>query len=53
MAAERIAASGIEDPYLAVIRRALSLIEPLPAELVPRESLIREFIAGGVYEDRY
>ena len=53
MAAERIAASGIEDPYLAVIGRALSLIEPLPAELVPRESLIREFIAGGVYEDRY
>jgi uridine kinase len=53
MAAERIAASGIEDPYLAVIGRALSVIEPLPAELVPRSSLIREFIAGGVYEDRY
>ena len=53
MAAERIAASGIEDPYLAVIRRALSLIEPLSAELVPGTSLIREFIAGGVYEDRY
>ena len=53
MAAERIEASGIEDPYLAVIRRALARIEPLSAELVPGTSLIREFIAGGVYEDRY
>lgn len=53
MAAERIAASGIEDSYLAVVERALALIEPLSAALVPATSLIREFIAGGVYEDRY
>ena len=53
MAAERIASSGIRDPYLAIVERALSRIAPLSADLVPKTSLIREFIAGGVYEDRY
>ncbi len=53
MAAERIAVSGIRSPYLTVIEKALARIEPLSADLVPKTSLIREFIAGGVYEDRY
>jgi uridine kinase len=53
MAAERIAKSGIRDPYLAIVERALSRIATLSADLVPKTSLIREFIAGGVYEDRY
>lgn len=53
MAAARIAAAGIDDPYLSVIERALARIAPLSPSLVPKTSLIREFIAGGVYEDRY
>ena len=53
MAAARIADSGIKDPYLDVVKHALSLIRPLAASLVPGSSLIREFIGGGVYEDRY
>ena len=53
MAAARIAAAGIDDSYLSVIERALARIAPLSPSLVPKTSLIREFIAGGVYEDRY
>lgn len=53
MAAQRIEASGIDDPYLAVVKRALACISPLSPALVPKTSLIREFIGGGVYEDRY
>lgn len=53
MAAERIEASGIADPYLDVVRHALTKIRPLSPSLVPGTSLIREFIAGGVYEDKY
>ena len=53
MAAERITAAGIDDPYLSVVERALACIAPLSPALVPKSSLIREFIAGGIYEDRY
>ena len=53
MAAARITAAGIDDPYLSVVERALACIAPLSPSLVPKSSLIREFIAGGVYEDRY
>lgn len=53
MAAARIEASGIEDPYLEIVKCALARISPLSPSLVPKTSLIREFIAGGVYEDKY
>jgi uridine kinase len=53
MAADRIEASGIDDPYLLTVKRALLSIAPLSPTLVPRASLIREFIGGGIYEDRY
>ncbi len=53
MAAARIEASELDDPYLAVVKRALARILPLSPSLVPKTSLIREFIAGGVYEDKY
>ncbi len=53
MAAARITEAGIDDPYLSVVERALACIEPLSPELVPKSSLIREFIGGGTYEDRY
>lgn len=53
MAADRIEASGIDDPYLLTVKRALLRIAPLSPALVPRTSLIREFIGGGIYEDRY
>ena len=53
MAAARITAAGIDDPYLCVIERALARIQPLSPSLVPKTSLIREFIAGGVYENLY
>ncbi len=53
MAAARITTAGIDDPYLCIVERALACIEPLSPTLVPKTSLIREFIGGGVYEDRY
>ena len=53
MAAQRIETARIDDPYLNTVARALKVIEPLCPSLVPRSSLIREFIAGGIYEDRY
>ena len=39
--------------YAGVVRRALDKVTEIPAELVPRTSLIREFISGGIYEDLY
>lgn len=53
MAAARITAAAIDDPYLSVVERALACIEPLSPALVPHTSLIREFIGGGKYHDRY
>lgn len=45
--------SEICDPYVDVVMRALEKVEPIPLEYIPAESLIREFLAGGVYEERY
>jgi uridine kinase len=53
MALARIEDAGIEDAYLSVVEHALTRIAPLSPALVPSTSLIREFIGGGVYEDRY
>ena len=41
------------DPYAATVSRALSRITPVPEDTVPQNSLIREFIPGGIYEDLY
>lgn len=42
-----------EIPYVRTVRDALSLIPPLPSDIVPESSLIREFIPGGIYESLY
>lgn len=39
--------------YIEVVRAALSRFAPIPADLVPETSLLREFIPGGVYESLY
>lgn len=41
------------DSYAATVARALSRITPVPEDLVPQSSLIREFIPGGIYESLY
>ena len=41
------------DEYAGVVLRALSLAEPIAESLVPRDSLLREFITGGIYEEFY
>lgn len=41
------------EPYVSVITEALKSIEPIDLELVPENSLIREFIPGGIYEHLY
>jgi len=41
------------DPYAAVVRDALSRVTPVSPSLVPPTSLIREFMAGGIYEALY
>ena len=47
---EEIAAA---DPYAHTVREALLLAEGIDAALVPENSLIREFIPGGIYEELY
>ena len=39
--------------YARVVTTALKTAEPINEELVPRDSLIREFITGGIYEEFY
>ena len=39
--------------YAAVVSSALSCIDAIEEKLVPENSLIREFIPGGIYEDIY
>ena len=41
------------DPYAAVVRDAVEKMAFLDEGLVPQDSLIREFIPGGIYEDIY
>ena len=41
------------DSYVATVARALSRITPVPEDMVPENSLIREFIPGGIYENLY
>jgi len=41
------------DPYAKAVFDAISLAEPIDEQLVPDDSLIREFITGGIYEEFY
>ena len=43
----------VADPYAAYVRSALEAVAPLDERIVPENSLIREFIPGGIYEDIY
>ena len=41
------------DPYGKTVLAALALIDPIDQSLIPHDSLIREFIGGGKYEELY
>ena len=41
------------DPYAEAVRYALSVVTEIDYNLVPDDSLIREFIPGGIYESLY
>ena len=42
-----------KNEYAGIVLRALSMAEYIDEKLVPRSSLIREFITGGIYEEFY
>ena len=42
-----------KDGYVGTVLDALRQIEPIDIELVPENSLIREFVPGGIYEHLY
>ncbi|MBO5906728.1 MAG: nucleoside kinase [Clostridia bacterium] len=53
--ANKLLADGAlrEDPYVNVVLEALKKIEDIDVSLVPENSLIREFVPGGIYEHLY
>ena len=53
--AERLLAdaSVLQNPYAGVVREALALLPSISDSLVPEDSLIKEFIPGGIYESLY
>ena len=42
-----------QNSFAAIVFTALRAVEPLDESLVPDDSLIREFISGGIYNDIY
>ena len=42
-----------ENDYARIVLSAIKLVLPISYELVPEDSLIREFLPGGVYEHLY
>lgn len=42
-----------ENQYAKTVLRALGQAEPIDETLVPEDSLLREFITGGIYEEFY
>ena len=42
-----------KEPYAEAVRYALSVVTEIDHKLVPQNSLIREFIPGGIYESLY
>jgi uridine kinase len=53
--AERLISDELaaKSEYAGIVKKALSLAEPIDQTLVPKDSLIREFITGGIYEEFY
>lgn len=46
-------AGKVECELLRIVREALSKFDTIPERIVPQDSLIREFIPGGIYESLY
>ncbi len=42
-----------EHSYIDIVRSAILSVTPISPELVPENSLIREFISGGIYHKKY
>ena len=42
-----------KDDYARVVLDAIKTVEPITRTLVPKNSLIREFISGGIYDNIY
>ena len=53
--AERLISTELaeKNEYAGIVIKALSMVEPISQAIVPRDSLIREFITGGIYEEFY
>ena len=53
--AEKLLSEELADrePYVRIVLDALSQIEHIDLDLVPENSLIREFVPGGIYEHLY
>ena len=51
--AERLLATpdAPRDEYIEAVRRGISHFSPLSDEVVPEDSLLREFIPGGIYKN--
>ena len=43
----------LNSDLVTIVRSALAKVEAIPESLVPADSLIREFIPGGIYESLY
>ena len=42
-----------KDDYVKTVRDAMSFVFEIDEKLIPENSLIKEFIVGGVYESLY
>lgn len=42
-----------KNAYAKTVRDGLNSVLPIPADLIPESSLIKEFVPGGIYEDLY
>ncbi len=53
--AERLISQKLaeKNPYAKTVLSAVSLVEPISLSNVPENSLIREFVPGGIYENIY
>lgn len=53
-ATELLCAEGVVDTgFVSIVKKALRMAEPIDEELVPENSLMREFISGGIYHEIY
>ncbi len=42
-----------DEIYIDIVKSAIELVTPIDPDLVPDNSLIREFISGGIYDEKY